>query len=128
MKKFNQIMNTITPDANRSCVLSTFRFTAWFILLIAFVVAVLRNSMYEEYAVRAEEEVEILEKECNAYSELDAVRQAVIEDYKNQLIELTGDAEYRDSTLYAREIVAIHNLQKALWGCSEFEINGEYAE
>lgn len=118
MKKFNQIMNTITI---RSCVLSTFRFTAWFILLIAFVVAVVRNSMNEEYAVRAEGEVETLEKECKAYSELNAVRQAVIEDYKNQLIVLTGDAEYRDSTLYAREIVAIHNLQKALYGYSEYE-------
>lgn len=100
------------------------------IVVLAFiaVVAVMRNSINHEFAINAGHEVESLQKECQAWYDLMEVKNAIVYDYEDQLNELTGNAEYNDSTLYDKEIVAEHNLQVAVWGCSEYDIDGEYAE
>ena len=100
------------------------------ILVLAFicVAAVIRNGEHYRAAVRAEEELARANKECQAWYDLMEVKNAIVYDYEDQLNTITGNAEYSDSTLYDREIVAVHNLQVAVWGCSEFEIIGEYAE
>lgn len=98
------------------------------VLMFLAVVAVMRNSEnYQKYE-RAVEQLERANAECEGWLELMEVKDAMIEDYENQLIDLTGDAEYCDSTVYDREIVAWHNIQTAIYGCSEYDIDGEYAE
>lgn len=100
------------------------------ILVLAFicVVAVMRNGEnYQKYE-RTVEQLERANAECQAWYDLMEVKNAIIYDYEDQLNDITGNAEYSDSTLYDKEIVAAHNLQVAVWGCSEFEIDDEYAE
>lgn len=59
-----------------------------------------------------------------AYEYLDKVRMEELTDYETQITNLTGQdcATYTDTTLYDNEIIAVHYVQMATWGCSEFDI------
>lgn len=100
------------------------------ILVLAFIaiIAVMRNGEHYRQMVRAQEELERANAECQAWYDLMEVKNAIVYDYEDQLNSITGNAEYSDSTLYDKEIVAVHNLQVAVYGCSEYDIDGEYAE